>query len=180
MAEALVAKLEEIKGCSFIGLKTQTDPKFIKTGRETGLSMIDKIGSDPTNVKKFSEFVAGIGYDYGTTVNNRLAKEGKTQLVFLPMETWHEPYRGSKVIRQHKTTGELYYYVSLISNNIPKVEYVDISSGKTVPKSVLEEFLPKEYPTTNQGLDKPVDVRTLKLESLKELKYGGDTYIVVA
>ena len=180
--EALIDKLESLVGASFISLKTMTTPKFNQKGRESGMTMIEKVGVSPTDVKKFSEYVAGLGYNYAQLVTNRLNKEGKGAEEYEPGVTWHIPYGTSKVIRQHKSTGELYFYVSLIANNKPKSEFVDISSGKVVPHSYLEEYLPKEYAPKNQGLEpgNEIRVQTLKLDSLKELKHGGNTYVVVA
>ena len=169
---------EKFKGTSFVGLKTKTTPKLLKKGRVSGKTLLEAVGTD--EVVKESAFSAGIGYDYATSVKNKLLKEGKSEDEYEAGETWHIPYNGSKVIRQHRKTGELYFYVSLNTNNPSKAEYFDVKNGTVIPKEVLEEFLPVEKAPTNQGVEEgnEVLVRTLKLGSVASLSACNEVYNV--
>lgn len=170
---------EKYKGTSFVGIKTKTIPKLLKKGRVSGKPLVEVIGTD--SVVKESAFSAGIGYDYATSVKNKLLKEGKSEEAYEAGETWHVPYNGSKVIRQHKGTGELYFYVSLNTKNPSKAKYLSLD-GKEISKDVLEEFLPVEKAPTNQGVEEgnEVLVRTLKLGSVASLSACGEVFEVVS
>jgi hypothetical protein len=176
--EALISLFELYKGKTFCHLDTCTVPKLNKKGRVSGLTIHEIFLVSPDTIRKYSEFSAGIGYEYAYVVMNRLIKDGKSPFDYQPGDTWHEPYNGSTVIRRHKTNGDLYVFVTLIANNPAKVEY---RSGELVlPTEELKEFLPTEHKATNQGLDKDrvVDVRTLKLVSITRLVAEKAEYIV--
>lgn len=192
-AEGAVTLLEGIlakglTGCSFAHVKTVTDPKLLKKSRVTKLPL-----PNADKIVKVSEFGCGIGYSYDKSVENRLLAEHADALkegtitkeeVLAKHEkgdTWHEPFNGSKVIRQHKKTKEKYFYVQLNANTIPSVKYVDISTGTELSKDFLKDYLPTESAPTNQGLSEEnvVQMRTLKLESLKGLSACGETYEIV-
>ena len=177
-ASALVPLLEQYRGKSFCSLDTCTIPKLLKKGRVSEQSIQEKFGVAPDTIRKYSKFSAGIGYDYAYLIMNRLIKDDKSPFDYQPGETWHIPYEGSKVIRQHKTSGELYLYVSLIANNPPKAEYR--SGDRIIPTEDLKEFLPVEREATNQGLDteRQVQVRTLKLDSVTRFVAEKAEYII--
>ena len=173
--EDIVAK--GLTGATFAHVKTVTKPKLIKTGRVSGMPL----NIPATDIRKVSEFGCGIGYDYKKSIENKLVKEGKEKTEYEAGDTWHEAFCGSKVIRRHKKTGELYFYVQLNANNVPKVKYVNVTTGKEIAKEEIAEFLPIESAPKNQGLEdgNEVLVRTLKLESLKSLSACGEVYEVV-
>lgn len=186
LLEGILAK--GLTGCSFAHIRTVTDPKLLKKSRVTKMPL-----PNADKIVKVSEFGCGIGYSYDKSVENRLLAENAEAIkagivskeVVLDMhekgDTWHEPFNGSKVIRQHKKTKEKYFYVQLNANTIPSVKYVDVSTGAEIPKDVLKDYLPTESVPTNQGLSKEnvVQVRTLKLESLKGLSACGETFEIV-
>ena len=180
---AMCHYLESYTGTSFASLRTMTDPPFLKKGRASGIPFAAKFNTAAENVKKFSSFTAGIGaYNYLRMIENRLKKEGKTLAEYEAGTSWHCAWGTSKTIRQHRDTGELYFYVYLIANNTPSVEYIDISTGKQIDVEELKEYLPVPSAPKNQGLEEgnEIQVRTLKLESLKELTFNGITYQLVA
>ena len=176
-ADALVDIFEQYKGHTFCSLDTCTIPHLNKTGRVSGQTVMAKLGVNPVDIRKYSEFSAGIGYEYAYTVMNRLIKDGKPPFDYKPGETWHVPYGNSTVIRQHPKTGELYFYVTLIANNPPYTEY---RAGKVLDRKDLEEFLAKDYTPANQGLapDRVVEVRTLKLASVTRVVADKAEFIV--
>ena len=178
-ANELPELFEGFAGASFVGLKTKTAPEFLKKGRVTGKTLSEVVGTDM--IVKESEYSAGIGYEYATSVKNKLLKEGKTGDEYEAGATWHESFNGSKVIRRHKKTGELYFYISLNTNNKPKTQYFDVKNGKVIPKEDLAEFLPVESVPKNQGVEEgnEVNVRTLKLQSVASLSACGEIYNVI-
>jgi hypothetical protein len=176
----LVPLFEKFAGASFVGLRTKTVPKLNKKGRSSGLTLSEKFGN--AQIVKFSEFSAGIGYDYKKSIERKLVKEGKEVSEYVAGESWHVSYNDSKVIRQHKNNGELYFYVSLNSNNGKgKSEFFDIRNGKVIAREEIQEFLPKESAPTNQGVEEgnEVLVRTLKLDSVVSLSACGEVFEVV-
>jgi hypothetical protein len=177
--EALINLFETYRGKKFVSLETKTVPDLNKKGRITGLTIQEKLGVDPKTIFKYSKFSAGIGYDYATLIRNRLDKDGGAQEDYQAGASWHIPYNGSTVIRQHKTKPEdLYFYVSLIANNPAKCEYM--SGKKVIDVDALAEYLPTPKKPTNQGLseDRAVEVRTLKLTSVVKLIAEGAEFIV--
>lgn len=176
-ADVLVDIFEKYKGHTFCSLETCTVPKLTKTGRVSGRTVMAKLGINPADIRKYSRFSAGIGYEYAYVVMNRLIKDGKSPFDYRPGKTWHVPYKGSTVIRMHPKTGELYFYVTLIANNPPHVEYR--VGSMVVNQEDLKEFLPKSTPT-NQGLDpdRVVEVRTLKLASVTRLVAENAEFII--
>lgn len=177
--QGLANLLKDFDKKSFASMHTVTSPKFNKKGRDSGLSVKEVTGVDAENVRKVSDMVIGLGYDYEQLVVNRLInKEGKTGEEYERGISWHEPWEGSTVIHQHKKTGERYLFIECIANNKPKSKFIDVTTGNVVEKEKLAEFLPKESKPENQGLDNPVEVRTFKLESIRQLKVGGEIYEV--
>jgi hypothetical protein len=178
--EGLAKLLKDFDKKSFVSMHTVTSPKLNRKGRVSGQSVMEAIGVATENIRKVSDMVVGLGYDYQDLVLNRLInKEGKDFEDYKPGESWHVPWEESSTVHMHKTTGEKYFFVECIANNPPKSCYVDISTGVELSKDKLEEFLPKDSPPKNQGLDNPIVVRTFKLDSIKRLKVGGTIYEVV-
>ena len=177
--DVLAGLFESYKGKTFCSLHTCTIPKLLKTGgRVSGLSIQAKFNVSPDSIRKYSEFSAGIGYEYAYVVMNRLIKDGKSPFDYEPGDSWHQPHNGSSVIREHKTTKELYFAVTCIANNPGKAEYR--SGSIVIPTADLKEFLPLDYKPKNQGLDidRVVEFRTLKLASVTRLVAEGAEYIV--
>lgn len=195
--DGLKILIEDYKGHTFAGLKTLTIPKlnkffrfsekekaeFVKNGQKAlKITLEEKTGIKPENVRKESYFTCGIGYDYEQGVKNRLIAEGKDVSAYERGSSWHIPYRDSKTLVQHKDSGEIYFYAFVsYANNPAKSRYIDISTGNEILKDHLEAFLPPEGDAPkNQGLSdgNEVEVRTLKLSSVKELSAFGDIYKV--
>ena len=111
----------------------------------------EAIGVSGNCIIKVSTFGAGIGYDYTKSVQNKLLKEGKSIEEYEAKESWHVPYNGSKVIRKHKSSDELYFYVTLNANSGSESKYINIMTGEEIPKDKLKDFLPVESAPKNQG-----------------------------
>lgn len=182
----LVSIFEAYKGKRFVHLRTSTVPSLTKKGRTTKKTFSEVFNADSSSLMKVSDFKAGLGYDYTSLVHNRLAKEDKPPETYEAGTSWHIPFNGSSVIRCHKSNKDaLYFYVSLISTqkNPPKTEYMinGVSLASEQVKILKEEFLSKPAPdiSTRQGIENPkftVNVRVLKLDSVKYLKADGVEY----
>jgi hypothetical protein len=180
--DQLIEMLGNYPKHTFASLITETTPKLIKKGRDSGLSPAEK-GINAPNIRKYSEFVCGLGFDYQTMILNRLNKEGKDADDYLKGTSWHIPVPGSRVLRQHKDESKrdgFYVNVFCIANNTPKVCYFDCISGNQIEKEQLTEYLPTEHAPSNQGLNEgnEVNVRTFKMTSIKKLVVDGIEYIV--
>lgn len=175
--EGLANLLKDFNKKSFVSLHTVTEPKLNKKGRVSGLSVLEMVGAKAENIRKVSDMVVGLGYDYQDLVLNRLInKAGKDFQDYQPGESWHIPWEKSTTVHMHKTTGEKYFFVECIANNDPKSCYVDISTGAELSKEKLEEFLPKDYPPKNQGLDKGVRYSvTLRIDGVDQTFYFDST-----
>lgn len=179
---ALVGLLEQYKGKTFASFKTRTIPDLNKKGRKSGLTLIEKFGVMPDSVYKLARFNAGIGYEYAELVMNRIVKTGQPW-VYMPGTTWHEPYKGSTVIRQYKgDPTRLYVFLSLIANNPRWQEYhgVNILGDDVIlDPEALAEYLPNP-PKKNYGgsWQHPVKVETYKLESITEMVAEGATFVI--
>lgn len=179
----------------FCGLSTVTVPKLTKKDRNTGEPWaVTFPGVDPTNVRKVAHGVALSGPDYVSIIEGRHDKaeaNGEAHGAYEAGETWHEAVPGTKALRRHKGTGDLYAYFAFVSKVkkgdrwIPlksKTRIVDITTGAELDKTRLAAFLPVEKTPTNQGLseDEAVIVRTYKLESIRALTVDGTVYTVIS
>lgn len=177
----LVGKFENYAGIgSFVNLTTETDPKCLKKSRTTKQPIEEAIGVSGNCIIKISTFGAGIGYDYKKSIENKLIKEGKSIEEYEAKESWHVPYNDSKVIRKHKSSDELYFYVTLNANSGSESKYINIITGEEIPKETLKDFLPINANPSNQGLEEgnEVQVRTLKLNSVIRLSACNEVYEV--
>jgi len=201
----LIEMLRSYDGKQFWSVKTVTVPKVLKKGRETGRTFMEAFGFEPARLRKVCKMVIGMGYDYGTVVVHRLAKEDKSPEEFVRGTSWHCPaYPDSDIIRKNKKdadgTGQLYVAVNCVANNRPQYSYVDIRTGAELQYTRLmaldadgnftededevdhfveyglKEFLDKKSEPKNQGLDNPVDYRVFKVEGIEQVTCNGVTY----
>ena len=181
--ETLINFLENYDNHSWAGLTLTTeDTGLRKTSKlDRKIKFEQEVGVAYDNVRKHSIFTAGLGFSYLSLLKTRLEREGKTLAAYTPGDPdkiWHQPYKETKTIREHKRTGELYANVYLIANNYPTVTYFDISTGKDIPKEKLANFMPEDpdYSNNNQGLesDNVVKVRIIKFKSINEIRIDHD------
>ena len=178
--DQLVDMLEGKTKHIFISIEAETMPVKNKTGRETKETTIQAFNYEPKEIKKITYANVGLCYDYKSLIINRLKKEGKEESEYVAGDTWHEHCIGTKNLRQHKQTGEKYVWVFFIANNTPKTCFYNSLTGSEINKALLEQFLPKDYEPTNQGLetDNIVHPRLYKLDSIKKIKIDSEEYIV--
>jgi len=160
-----------LKACTAISIETETEPKLLKKGRDTGepcpYEAIGKIG-----------VMAGlIGVDYSKSVNNQLGREDKN-LDFVPHERkWGELMENRMLVRHTNKQGETNYYLQIFVKTADTPIYV---WGRTeVQKSEIEEYLPKKSdPKTQDALDKKVVLRDINLNNIRMIRILGEEYII--
>lgn len=174
-ADKMVETLKDFDLKSFASIKAVTKP-LAKASKKTQAAVMAATGSHPDNIRKFASIVIGLGYDYDKLVGNRRIKEDKTP-EFDKGASWHVPYEGSTTIRTNPNNlDEKYMYVACIANNKPKTSYFDVVKGVAIDENVIAPYLPNKSIPTNQGLENPIIVRTYKMENIKELTIGGNTF----
>ncbi|MCX5884357.1 MAG: hypothetical protein NT096_00330 [Proteobacteria bacterium] len=189
--DGLIDMLQDFSGHTIAYIRTLTIPKFNQGHRVTKESMLATLGIEPETVRKISLYSVRIGYDYRTSVENALDRQGLPTTDYKAGTSWHRPYvlpsgQTSKTVVIHPNTREKYILATInkvkdssgkLKANI-KSMYVDMSTGKFIDKDLLKDFLPPKSAPKNQGLDEEhaVLVQTLKLASVKRLAFQGTVY----
>jgi hypothetical protein len=160
-------------------------------------------GIDKANVRKIMHGAIYAGPDYEKMVLRELEKEHKDPIAWKRGNSWHEAVPGAKCLRQHKSTGELYFWCAFVQKRVkkdadgnpvlnaegrpvyvpikPKVKYVDISTGNVIPTADLHGFTKVDKAPSNQGTDKgrEVIVRCYMLQSVRTLVVDGVCYTII-
>jgi len=149
--------------------------------------MIDAVDVDSTRITKHTKFVGLIGtkIDYGTLVENRLAKEAdlkgtEAQDFTAKPRKWGTRVDG--VLVEHEKDGVAKQYVTIhcIANNIPTVSYSYKGKEFDHKDSKYDTWRKKvsSKPKTQleAGIDNPVVYRDYDLDSIVSIKVGGETY----
>ena len=175
--DELVNQFKGITRHQLVSVTVNTEPKLNQKGRVSGMSLSAKLGTTPEAIVKVSKYVGNIAFDYAKSMENALVKEGKESntepVTYVPKESWHQPYEGSAVIREHKTNGGKYFYIKVgDTNNEPKIEYYDTKNHSIIPVEDMEEFLAPSYPSK-------VNVRLPKIENIVEISACGKVYEVI-
>ena len=179
----LVIKFMGIKS-SFVGLKTETAQSTLNKGRGKN-SMVESLGINPDEIVKHTKLVALIGTNvtYQDMVNNRLAKENADSQLNVTFESADLPFgewvNGAEKLLI-KNGDKLYLRVYCVANNKPTVEHIYNGSSINLMESKFDSYRkPDKKDGENQGLEKPIVVRTYGLDSIKEITIGGMTYEIV-
>ncbi len=116
---------------------------------------------------------------YENAVNRQREREGNAE-EFVAESLWKgkgQFVKGSKRIVEHIETGERYLaFMPKSVDNSPVVNY-DLweADNKEVTKEDIEPYLPKSGGAEKQETDKVIFWRVIKLDSIKALKYAGET-----
>jgi len=166
----LLDLIKSTKGAAIVGILAETDAKARKTGNPFG------------KIFKTVRAVGFCGADYGNAVLNEGLREEK-QIDFVPDSLpWGEWLVAGKVIT-HK--GELYLRLqttaSQRSRQPAKVLGYRAENGRFLSFEQVKPFLPEKRESEKQieaGIDtgKTVMVRTYKFNSLKVIRYAGQSY----
>ena len=168
-------------GCTPIGLTYLVEPKHNKTGNP----FYDK----PTTswlIEKIGDINAFTGCQYGSVVNNQLAREEK-ETDFKPLELWKGKGKHlDNFIAYH--TEKLKYYLKVLPRTVQfgdefdvqaRVQYRWIATGKPLSETelaTLETFEPPKSTSSRQGTEKPVFWMTIEIGNILSLRFGGQNY----
>ena len=165
-------RLADTKGVALVGMSTLTDAKARKTGNPFG------------PIFKQCRGVGLVGADYQASVN----REGNRQGVDANFESeklpWGEWMIQGKVIRHN---GQLYLRTQSSPGQRRKSPVRIIAyrnaSGQFLPSDKVKPFIPESRESDKQqksGLEKTVWVRTWGFNSIKKIRFAGQTYELVA
>lgn len=129
-----------------------------------------KTGNPFGDIAKFSRVQAFTGFDYESSVNRQLSREGKDQLTFEAKErSWGERISPALV----ENNGKLYLVAKI--ERTAKPIFLTRRNGflSVTPKEMVAPFLPPSRPATNQGTEKEIVYRNYSLESLISLSIAG-------
>lgn len=180
----LAIKLLAIKGASFVSINANTAQTTLNKGRGAN-AMTEKLGIDPDEIRKLTQIVGlvGCGVNYESMVNNRMVKEGtpRSDADFeagsLPWGEWVTG--GEKMLLKHK--GNFYLRVYCVSANAPKVEHEYKGAPIDLKDPKFDAFRkPEKVEGENQGLEKPIVVRSYGFESIKSIKIDGEIFDIIA
>ena len=175
------------KPSSLVSFETQTDANLFNKGGRGGLEpMIDAVNVDPSRIVKHTEFTGLIGtkIDYGTLVENRLAKEADLKGTEVPDFNAKPRKWGTRVdgvLVEHEKNGVTKQYVTIhcVANNVPKVRYSYKGAEFDHKDSKFDSWRKKKSAPKTQveaGIENPVVYRDYDLDSIVSLRVGQVTY----
>jgi hypothetical protein len=172
----LVQKLLALKGATFIGLLTDTDPRLQKGGGRNG---------KPANpwykagVRKVSRVNICVNFQYDAGVLRRLKKEGKNPDDFERGESWHQPIMRADgtmtPLSQHKKKPDRLYVRCMMLNADSRFV---LPNGEEIDRADLETWLPARSEYKNQGLDKPLIFTVYGVDNIVEATFNEVTYVI--
>ena len=165
--EKFVEIVKDRSNHSFAGVETFKEEKTLKKNRVTGEPFVGIVTSRTT-------YNPAIGLTYSKTVNNRLEKEGKEKNFQAQELPWGHWIGSGSTIIEHK--GIFYLRLSLVGANSTKKQW--FLNGKPVTRKQIADILPapKKSQNEHQGLENPIIVVNVKVNTITQLKVDGKTY----
>jgi hypothetical protein len=148
-----------VKGTTFVSIDMESEARMRKTGNPY-------VGA--TKVVTLS---GAIGYDYTSSVNRQLDREGKETNFVAQPRAWGK-WENNWI--EHK--GFYYLPVKVQGASDPIFKY----NGAVLEKSTLEPFLQESHkPHTQEALEKEVVVRDVKIDNIRKIRVLGDEFEVI-
>jgi hypothetical protein len=162
-----VEKLNNFNGVTFMSCSIETPVKMNKGGRMG-------VPTNPfDNVFKHSSIHGGVGFDYQNSVNLQRGREQVVEEFKTEPRRWGQLLEGGKFV-EHKGN----YYLQLKVESVkPNIVYT--YTGEEIDKSELETWLPKKSKSSRQDVQREVIVRDIKLNNIKNVTFGKQTYELV-
>lgn len=159
------------RGASAVSLYARTVPEMRK-----------KNNPFHGRVAKLSRVVGMIGFRYSASVNRQRAREGRPTdrdgavpwFVAEPRK-WGKPWGKSPLIEH---LGRFYLEVK-VNRGQSQVEYEEAETGRKITHTQLAPYLRKRSRSKKQGVENEVLLRDYALESIVQLRMGGDVFDVV-
>ena len=169
--QELVSMLKAIKGARAATFVYESAPKMLVK------SKIDKVANPfRDDVIKHRVHNVMLNFDYTNSVNRQRAREGKEDAgEFVAQAGWGEHTGDNRIIVE--LHGREYIQVKL--QKVIKTEYRQISNGSMIDAATLSEFFSTRKPSSNQGVDRAVDVLKIKVDNVLEFRHAGEVYEII-
>ena len=154
------------RGTVIVSFHSTTDARLKKTGNPFG------------DCTKQSHVNGILGYIYENSVNNQREREAKAngteaeKFVAQPRK-WGVRLNRAFVLHN----GHLYITVK-VERSLEPPRYFD-EKGNELSKEQVEPFLPKQYKSTTQDLEKEVITRDYGMNSFDSIKVNGIDYLIL-
>ena len=160
----LVEMFLNCKGASPITIFTYTKVRMNKTGNPYH----DKIF-------KLSEVNGFCGFNYESSVNRQLNREGKEANFVAEQRKW------GKRINSYVVENKGQYYISIKVEHTKQPIYFYENQGRKQPieKKNFEQFIPEVKQNTNQGTEKEIIYRDYLVDNIQRIHYNNDCYQIV-
>lgn len=164
----LRAKLQALKGATFVTISALVDARARKTGNPYA------------QVLKLSRVNGVVGADYEASVNRQLGREGKDHIVFESQgRSWGERVSSALVLKADKESGQDKAYLAIQPQHTRAPIYFGRQASgllRQVAKETIAPFLPAHKPSAIQGTDKEVVYRNYGLDGIASISMNGQTY----
>lgn len=179
------AELKEIllgvNSPKFISMKTKTE---VGMNKYTNFWIEDENGNKVRNsnrvpwkrgpVYKVSKKISLItGFNYETSVNGRLVREGK-EPNFKPGEGQFKQL-SKGLVTDKKTESKFYVRYQRMKSSTVNTEYVP-SDGNPIELAMFKNWMKSKSENTNQGLDNPLNYEVCNLDNVLEITINGCHY----
>ena len=157
----------------------------VKNAQPIGFSALTEVKAKAALGKrllKLSTVNAFTGADYESSVNRQASREGKEESFVASARSWGKRVSPALVAKQEESGAQKFYLVAQIRSARKPIYLVQNKEGTSplqiTAKEQIKDFLPTVRPALNQGLDKEVIYRNYKIESIKQICFGGERYRV--
>ena len=148
-----------------INLVTETIPTMNKTGNPYYKAVVKK-----------SKCNFLLCTDYSKRVNNNRLKEEKSN-DFVPQAPKGKKHLSECVLTDEKTETKLYLMVERFDEIKPKVQF--FFNDEPIDKAMFQEFLPKQYESNTQDLNREVMPLTYLFNSIVAFSFRGRKFSVI-
>ncbi len=131
------------------------------------------------DVRKITRYFGKLNTIYANSVNRQLEREGK-EANFEAQANWHEKKYdqiNGCVVRKQNKDGLNTEYVGFIVDRAETLGYsINGVEATTEETAIIKGFRKPTTTPQNQGTDKPIIYRTIKLQNVKLIKIIGEHY----
>ena len=152
------------KGAQPATIQYRTTPKINKDGKSLFVDLF-----------KLGAVNCMIDFDFAKAVNRQLVREHKeANFVAQPLWKGKGIHLNRRIIEHVETNAK---YLQYKHERTLRSLHFD-GALNFIPINLLKPFFYKSSAPTNQGTDKIIKPRTLKMENIRRIKMLGNTYIV--
>jgi hypothetical protein len=153
-----------VKGTTVVSIDAVTEPKMNKTGNPYY-----------GKVEKHCRMDGMIGFDYENSVNNQAKREGLAPDREAKPRQWGV-LTADRLFVVHNGA----YYLQMKCQSASDPIYKNRTTGEEIPVISLDRFLPaRSSSSTQEGLEKEIVVRDVKLCNVKKIRMFGVEYEIV-